>query len=145
MASTQAVCNSFKVDLFNGRHNFAVAGNAFYWALYVAAATNDKTTTAYTATNEHGATGTYVAKGITVANIAPALFTDTACLDWLDPTWSASTLDADSTLLYNDTITTPVADASCAVWDFGGTQSSSGGDFILQLPTAGVAGILRLA
>ena len=146
MASTTAVCNSFKLDLLLKRHDFTVAVDAFNWALYVAAATNTKSTTAYTATNEHGATGTYVAKGITVANITPVLSTDSAIMDWLDPTWAASTITADSTLLFNDTITTPVADASVAVWDFGGPQSSSGGDFILEMPVpaAGTA-ILELA
>lgn len=145
MASTTAICTSFKVDLLNARHNFGVGQHAFYWALYDNVATHDATTTAYSATNE--ITGTnYVAKGETVANNAPTNDSTTAILDWPNPTWTGAAFSAYSTLLYNDTITTPVADASVAVWDFGGVQTASGGDFVLVLPApAAATAAIRLA
>jgi hypothetical protein len=146
MASTSAVCNSFKIDLMTKLHDFTLAADAFNWALYLTAATNSKSSTAYTTSGEHTATGTYVAKGKTVANITPVLSTDTAVMDWGDVTWASSTISCDSTMLFNDTLTTPVADASVAVYDFGGTQASSGGDFVLQMPTAAAgSAILELA
>lgn len=144
MASTTAICNSFKLDLLLKQMDFTNAADVFRWALYTSTAVHDKTTTAYSATNEVAGTA-YVAKGTTTANTTPTVDTDTAIMDWPDPTWSTSTITAASTLLYNDTMAAP-ADASVAVWDFGGDQSSSGGDFVLQLPVAAAAtAILRLA
>jgi len=146
MASTTAICSSFKTDLMVGIHDFTNStGHAFYWALYTSTATNGAATTAYSATNEISGTN-YVAKGTTGANTTPTLDSTTAYTDWPDPTWSSASFTAASTLLYNDTVTTPTADPSVAVWDFGGDQTASGGDFVLQLPTPnGTTGILRLA
>ena len=145
MASTTAICSSFKTDLMVGIHDFTNAADAFYWALYTSTATHGAGTTAYSATNEISGTN-YVAKGTTNANVTPSLDGTTAYTDWADPTWASASFTSASTLLYNDTVTTPVADASVAVWDFGGDQVASGGDFVLQLPVAdGTTGILRLA
>ena len=48
MAITQAVCNSFKVEILKGLHNFtATTGNAFKLALYDNEATLSKSTTAF--------------------------------------------------------------------------------------------------
>ena len=47
MAITQAVCNSFKVEILKGLHNFtATTGNAFKLALYDNEATLSKSHTA---------------------------------------------------------------------------------------------------
>ena len=145
MASTTAICSSFKTDLFSGIHSFDNAADVFRWALYTSTATNGASSTAYSASNE--ITGTaYVAKGTTTANVSPALDSTTAYVDWPDPTWASASFTAASVLLFNDTVTTPTADPSAAVWDFAGDQTASGGDFVLQLPVAdGTTGILRLA
>ena len=48
MAITQAVCNSFKVEILKGLHNFtATTGNAFKLALYDNEATLSKSTTVH--------------------------------------------------------------------------------------------------
>ena len=48
MAITQAVCNSFKVEILKALHNFtATTGNAFKLALYDSEATLSKSTTIY--------------------------------------------------------------------------------------------------
>ena len=48
MAITQAVCNSFKVEILKGLHDFtATTGNTFKLALYDSEATLSKSTTAY--------------------------------------------------------------------------------------------------
>lgn len=140
--ATTAICTSFKQQLFESVHNFINAQHVFRWALYNTSSTNGAATTAYTATNEISGTG-YTAKGTTTANVSPTVDGTTAIVDWPDPTWSTATFSAYSTLLFNDT---HASDASVAVWDFGGVQTASGGDFILQLPAAAAAtAILRLA
>ena len=144
MANTTAVCNSFKIDLLTKQMDFTAAADVIRWSLHTSTEVFDKNTTAYSATNEISGTN-YVAKGTTNANVTPVLSTDTAVLDWADPTWSAASFTAAATLLYNDTMTAPV-DASIAVWDFGGDQTASGGDFVLQLPTPDASNaILRIA
>jgi hypothetical protein len=140
------VTTSFKVDLLNARHNFAVAGNSFKLALYTNSATLTAATTAYTATGEHAATGTYVAGGKALTNIAPSAIGTTAICDFTDLTWAASTITARGALIYNDTITTPVADASVVVLDFGSDKISSAGDFTVVFPAADATNaIIRIA
>jgi hypothetical protein len=48
MAITSEICNSFKVEILTGVHNFtASTGDTFNLALYTSTATLDKDTTAY--------------------------------------------------------------------------------------------------
>ena len=48
MAITSAVCNSFKTEVLEAKHNFlASGGNTFNIALYTSSATLNKSTTAY--------------------------------------------------------------------------------------------------
>lgn len=142
MASTTAICSSFKQQLLEAQHDFNTAGHVFRWALYTDTATHGAATTAYTATNEISGSG-YTALGVTTANAEPTLDGTTAILDWPDPTWTTATFSAYSTMLFNDT---HASNGSVAIWNFGGVQTASGGDFILQLPAAAAAtAILRLA
>lgn len=146
MAITTAICTSYKVDLLYGRHNFAASGgNTFKIALYTSSATLDATTTAYTATNEVSGTG-YTATGNTLTNVNPASSGTTAYIDFADTTWSTSTITARGCLIYNDSLTTPVADASVQVHDFGSDKTSTAADFTIQFPTADASNaIQRLA
>ena len=49
MAITSAICNSFKVEILKGVHDFtASTGNTFNLALYTSSATLGAGTTAYT-------------------------------------------------------------------------------------------------
>jgi len=142
MASSTAICSSFKQELMVEGHDFTITtGDAFYWALYTSTATHGAATTAYSTTNElPDATGNYNRPGETVANVTPTIDGTTAITDWADPTWSSATFTAASTLLHNNSTT------AVAVWDFSGDQTASGGDFILQLPAyAAATAILRLA
>jgi hypothetical protein len=53
MAITQAVANSFKKELLEGKHDFQFSGgDTFKLALYTSAATLNSATTVYTTTNE---------------------------------------------------------------------------------------------
>jgi hypothetical protein len=146
MASTTAICTSYKVDLLFGRHNFAASGgDSFRIALYTSTATHGAATTAYTATNEVVGTG-YTAKGNLLTNIDPVSSGTTALTDFPDTTWSTATITAASCLIYNDSITTPTADASIQVHDFGGDKTSTAADFTIQFPTADASNaIIRIA
>ena len=53
MAITQEMCNSFKTELLTGEHNFtASSGHTFKIALFTSSATLNKSTTAFSSTNE---------------------------------------------------------------------------------------------
>jgi hypothetical protein len=75
MAITSEICNSFKVEILTGVHNFtASTGDTFNLALYTSSATLDKDTTAYSSTNEISGTG-YTAKGNALTSVTPVLST----------------------------------------------------------------------
>jgi intracellular septation protein A len=154
MANTQAMCNSFKVDLFNAVHAFNATGipahtagtaDVFKAALYVTTATVNSTTTAYSATNEVTGTG-YTAGGVVVTfGTAPSNTTTTA---FLTPsatiTYTTVTLSTsfDAMLLYNNT---NAGKNSVAVFTFT-AQTVSAGTFSLTMPTNdATTGLLRLA
>lgn len=143
------VCSSFKQDLLAARHNFQVGGNSFKMALYTNTAAMTAATTAYGTTGEVPATGGYTAGGmvITQQSGTPNLTGTVAWVDFADATWAASTIsNARGALIYNDTLTTPVADASVVVLDFGSDKSSSAGDFTVVFPTADSSNaIIRIA
>ena len=151
MANTQAICNSFKTEILNGHHAFGTAvtrgattKDTFKAALYLVTATVDKTTTAYSATNEVSGTN-YTAGGVTVTNATvPALDTDTAHWTTSDSVaWTTVTLATafDCVLIYNSTQT----NKSVAAYTFG-SQTVTAGNFTLTMPTNdGTTGLLRLA
>jgi len=136
MAITQAITTSFKQQLFEGKHDFRVAGHTFNIALYTSSATLDATTTDYTATNEASGTG-YSAGGQALTNVAPTTSGTTAFLDFADETFSAVTITARGALIYNTTTEggTGTTD-SVMVLDFGTDKSASAGDFIINFPVA---------
>lgn len=143
MAISTAMASSFKRQLLEAVHNFLLTGgDTFKAALYVAAATLDASTTAYSGTNEVAATGGYTAGGATLTRVNPALSGTTAYTDFADVTYAASTITARGMLIYNSTD----SNAAVSSHDFGSDKSSSGGDFVLQFPTADASNaILRIA
>lgn len=151
MANTAAICNSFKTELMNGIHAFgttvtrgATTKDTFKAALFLASATINKSTTAYSTTGE--VTGTnYTAGGVTVTNAnAPANASDTSY--WTPSAsfaWTTVTLSTafDCVLLYNST----QGDKSVAAYTFG-SQTVTAGNFTLTMPTNDqTTGLLRLA
>jgi hypothetical protein len=150
MAITNAITDSFKLDLLFARHNFnSSGGNTFKLALYTSSATLGAATTAYSSTNEitGGTAVGYTAAGATLVNQTPTFQGGTtACADFSDVTYSTSTITANGALLYNDTASTPVADASVASLTFGGDKTSTAGDFIIAFPAVAAAtAIIRIA
>jgi len=149
MANTQAICTSFKVEQLNGHHAFGTsvtrgssAADSFKAALYLAAATVNASTTAYSATNEVTGTG-YTAGGVAFTWSAPsstgttAFSTPSASFSWTGLTASAF----DAVLLYNTT----QANKAVAVYTFG-SQTVTAGNFSLTMPTNDAStGLLRVA
>lgn len=130
MAITQALCSSFKQELLQGVHNFsAVGGDTFKIALYTSAATLSSSTTVYSATNEASGTG-YTAGGQTLTNVGVSLSGTTAYLDFNDVTWTTATISAAGALIYNSS----ESNKAVAVLSFGGTYSSTAGNFTLTFP-----------
>ena len=142
MASTQAMCTSFKTELLAGYHNFSATNVArtlntpdvFKMALYLDAATLSAATTAYSATSEVANSGTYTAGGSVVTFLAPAATGTTA---YVGPT-SASTLSwttftatgFSAALVYNSS----QANRAVSVHTFA-SQSITAGTFTITFPT----------
>jgi len=151
MANTQAMCTSFKVEILGGVHAIGTPPtrantnkDTFKAALYLASATVDATTTAYSATGEVSGTG-YSAGGVTVSNAtAPtstgttAFYTPSASLTYSNVTLATA---FDAVLMYNST----QADKAVAVFTFG-SQTVTAGNFILTMPTNDAStALLRIA
>ena len=146
MAITSAICNSFKTEILTAVHNFtASTGNTFNLALYTSSATLNKSTTAYSATNEiTNTSGTaYTAKGNALTSVTPTLDSDTAVCDFADTSWTSASFTANGCLIFNDSHAT---DAACCAIAFGGDKTVSSGTFTIQFPTADASdAIIRIA
>ena len=146
MAITSAVCNSFKVEILKGVHNFtASSGDTFNLALYTSSATLNKSTTAYSSSNEISNTSgsAYTAKGKALTSVTPVLSTDTAVCDFADVSWTSASFTANGCLIYNDTAS---GDPSVCAVAFGGDKTVSSGTFTIQFPAkAATTAIVRIA
>ena len=142
MAITSAVCNTFKTEVLRAIHNFTNGGNEFKLALYTSSATLNKSTTAYTSSNEVANGNGYTTKGVALTNVTPALSTDTACCDFADISFTSASFTANGCLIYNDTN----ADRAVCAIAFGGDKTVSSGTFTIQFPVADANNaILRIA
>ena len=141
MANTQAMATSFKGELLNAYHNFSATNPArtintadsFKAALYLASATVNATTTAYTVTGE--VTGTnYTAGGVAItAWNAPTTSgttgytTPTASITYTNVTLSTA---FDCVLVYNNS----QGNRAVSAHTFG-SQTVTAGTFTLTMPT----------
>jgi hypothetical protein len=143
MAITSAICNSFKTEILTGVHNFtASSGDTFNLALYTSSATLNKSTTAYTTSNEVSGSG-YTAKGNALTSVTPALSTDTAVCDFADTSFTSASFTARGCLIFNDSATGDPA--VCAI-DFGADKTVTSGTFTIQFPAADASNaIIRIA
>jgi hypothetical protein len=127
------MCTSFKVELMRGVHNFTTStGNTFKLALYDNSASFTAATTAYTASNEVTASGSYAAGGGSLTNVTPSSTGTTAFTDFADLSFTSATITAFGALIYNDTA---AGDPSVCVLDFGGAKTSTSGTFTIIFPT----------
>jgi len=161
MANTQSMCTSFLGELMLGQHQLgastlvsrtsltAPTTDTVKAALYLASATINAGTTAYTATGE--VTGTnYTAGGVTVTNATAPTSTNssaTAGVGYWTPsasiTYTTVTLATafDCVLIYNST----QSNKAISVHTFG-SQTITAGTFTLTMPTNSTTlALLRLA
>lgn len=156
MANTQAIPKTFRLDLMNGKHAFgasviraATTKDSFKAALYLASATINADTAAYTVTGEVSSTGTgYTAAGIAVTNAndpantggtgVVAFWTPSASLAFGTVTLSTS---FDCVLIYNDTA---AGKNAVSVNTFGATTVTAA-TFTLTMPVSDLStGLIRL-
>ena len=138
------MCTSFKQELMTATHDFTNStGNTFKLALYDNNASFTAATTAYTATNEVSASGTYAAGGGALTNVTPTTSSTTALTDFADITFTSATITARGALIYNDSA---AGDPSVVVLDFGSDKTSTSGDFQVVFPTADASSaIIRIS
>ena len=138
------MCTSFKKEILTGTHNFTNStGDTFKLALYTNSASFNASTTAYTATNEVGDSGSYAAGGGTLTNVTPTTSGTTALTDFADLAFTSATITARGALIYNSTAS---GDPTVAVLDFGADKTSTTGTFTIQFPTADASNaIIRIA
>jgi hypothetical protein len=138
------MCTSFKQEILQGVHDFTNGtGDTFKLALYDNNASFTAATTAYTATNEVGDSGSYSAGGGSLTNVTPTTSGTTAFTDFADITFTSATITARGALIYNDTA---AGDPSVVVLDFGEDKTSTNGDFQVIFPTADAASaIIRIS
>jgi hypothetical protein len=149
-ANTQAMATSFKKEVLNGIHAFGTTvvrggtgADTFKAALFLASATINASTTAYSTSGEVSGTG-YTAGGITFTWIAPntsgttAFSTPSASLVYSSVTLTTA---FDAVLLYNSS----QGDAAVSVHTFG-AQTVTAGTFTLTMPTNDAStGLIRFA
>ena len=157
MANTQSMCTSFLGELLSATHNFSSANpaqtastaNTFKAALYLASATLNASTTAYSTTGE--VTGTnYTPGGVTITNATNPASTNssiTAGVGYWTPsasiTYTNVTLSTafDTVLIYNST----QSNKAVSVHTFG-SQTVTAGTFTLTMPAnSTTTALLRLA
>lgn len=140
MANTQAMCTSFKQELLTAHHAFgttvtrgATTADTFKAALYVATATYNASTTAYSATGEVSGTN-YTAGGVTISSWAApttsgttAYTTPSASFAWTTVTLSTS---FDAVLVYNSS----QSNRAVSVHTFS-AQTVNAANFTLTMPT----------
>ena len=139
MANTQSMCTSFMQEVLTATHNFTTGtGDTFKAALYLASATYNASTTAYSSTGE--VTGTnYTAGGVNVTNGTSPLSTNTSAtagVAYWTPTASLTytnvTLSTafDAVLIYNSS----KSNKAVSVHTFG-SQTVTAGTFTLTMPS----------
>jgi hypothetical protein len=138
------MCTSFKVELMKGVHNFTTgSGNEFKLALYDNSASFTAATTAYTASNEVSASGSYSAGGGVLTNVTPTSSGTTAFTDFADLSFTSATITAYGAMIYNNTA---AGDPAVCILDFGGAKTSTNGTFTIIFPTAdATSAIIRIA
>jgi hypothetical protein len=155
MANTQSICTSFKSEILIGNHQLGTCTltsrtsltspttDTVKAALYLATATVNSTTTAFSSTNEVTGAG-YTTGGVTVTNAtAPntsgttAFWTPSASITYTTVTVGPT----DAVLLYNSS----QSNKAIAVYTFS-SQTVAAGTLTLTMPTNDAStGLLRIA
>lgn len=137
MAITTAMCNSFKQELLGGVHDLDTDTikialiKVSHSGTYGAATTNYSDVTG--ASDEAvGTNYTAGGQGLDSATIALDASNNTAFLDFADEVFSNLTISAVGAIIYNSS----KSNKAIALFDFGGTVTSTSGDFTIVFPAA---------
>jgi len=138
------VPDSFKTDLLKGTFNFDTSGNSgstFKIALYTSLAAFSTSTTQYITTNQVANGNGYTTGGNTLTNNGVSISSNVAFVDFADTTWSSASITAVGALIYKSSSN----NEAVLVLDFGGTKTSTNGDFQIVFPAASnSAAIIRV-
>lgn len=145
MAITTAMCTSFKSELLGGTHDLDTHTlklaliKASPSGTYGAATTNYSDVTG----NSDEASGTgYTTGGQNLDGATISTDGTTAIVDFTDEVFSSATVSADGCIIYNSS----ASNKAICVIDFGGTKTSTNGDFTIQFPAADASNaIIRIA
>ncbi len=144
--TTNAICDSFKKELLQGKHDFDTSSDTYKLAMFTSSATLGKSTENYTTPNEVSSPN-YSAGGKALVNQGVKVSSSVAITDFADLSFQNVTLTARGALIYNTTTDggSNTTDA-VAVLDFGGDKTATAGTFTIQFPAFTTsAAILRLA
>ena len=143
--TTNAICNTFKKELLQGKHDFDTSSDTYKLAMYTSLATLGASTQNYTTGSEVSSSG-YTAGGSALVNQGVKVSSAVAITDFADLSFTGVTLTARGALIYNTTTDggTGTTDAVC-VLDFGGDKTATAGTFTIQFPAFTTsAAIIRL-
>ena len=142
--TTNAICNSFKKELLEAKHNFSTAptGNKFKLSMYNSTATLGKSTTSFTTGGEVSSPAGYTSGGKALVNTGTSVASNVAITDFSDLSFTNVTLTARGALIYN----TSNSNTGVAVLDFGSDKTATAGTFTIQFPAFTTsAAILRIS
>lgn len=124
----QGACNSFRVQLLSGVHDFST--DHIYIALYYESATLGVSTTVYTSTGEVSGSG-YASGGQLLTGQTILSTNGVAWVSWNDVTWTVDAgFYARGCLIYNAS----KGNKAVMVLDFGLDRYSSNGSFMVRWP-----------
>lgn len=145
MAITTAMCTTFKSELLGGIHDLDTHVLKIALIKQSPAGTYNAATTNYSDVtgNSDEASGTgYTAGGQTLDSVTISTDGTTAIVDIADEVFTTATISADGCIIYNSS----ASNKAICVIDFGGTKTSTNGDFTIQFPTANASSaIIRIA
>ena len=143
--TTNAICNTFKKELLQGKHDFDTSSDTYNLAMYTSLATLGASTENYITSNEVSSSG-YTAGGKALVNSGVKVSSAIAITNFANLSFAAVTLSAAGALIYNTTTDggSGTTDAVC-VLDFGGVKTATAGTFTIQFPAFTTsAAIIRL-
>ena len=150
--TTNAICNSFKKELLQGKHDFDASSDTYKLAMYTSSATLGASTENYS-TNPGGGSNTevtssgYTAGGKALVNQGVKVSSAIAITDFADLSFTGVTLTARGALIYNTTAGSgsSTTDAVC-ILNFGADKTATSGTFTIQFPApTSTAAILRIS
>jgi hypothetical protein len=141
--TTNAICNSFKKELLEAKHDFtASTGSVFKLAMYNSNAVLGKSTTSYTTGQEVTSPAGYTAGGKALVNTGTSVASSVAITSFSNLSFTNVTLTARGSLIYN----TSNSNTGVCVLDFGSDKTATAGTFTIQFPAYTTsAAILRIS